>query len=213
MRILMADDDDVARLELESLLSRHGHHVTAVPDGRDAWDVLQGVDPPRLIILDWMMEEMDGIDVCKKVREHPNLKNAYIILLTSRGEKEHILAGLLAGANDYITKPFDRDELLARIRVGVQIVSLQTELAARVRELEKALARVKQLHGLLPICSYCKSIRDDQNYWHQVEEYVKTHSEVEFSHGVCPGCWDNVVRPQFEEMGMTVPHHCHSHVI
>ena len=114
MRILIADDDDVSRLELESLLTRHGHEVVAVADGTEAWDVLQGEDPPRLAVLDWLMDEMDGVEVCRRVRERPDLRSVYLILLTSRGDKEHILAGLQAGANDYVTKPFDRDELLAR---------------------------------------------------------------------------------------------------
>ena len=205
MRILIAEDDDVSRLELETLLIRHGHEVVAVSDGTEAWEVLQGEDPPLLSVLDWLMEEMDGVEVCRRVRERPGLQNVYLILLTSRGDKEHVLAGLQAGANDYVTKPFDRDELLARVRVGARMIGLQAELTSRVQELEDALARVKQLQGLLPICCYCKSIRDDQNYWHQVETYVKSHSEAEFSHGICPACWEKVVNPQLLEQGITVP--------
>jgi phosphoserine phosphatase RsbU/P len=208
MRILIADDDDVSRLELEALLTRHGHEVVAVADGTEAWEILQGEDPPRLAVLDWLMEQLDGVEVCRRVRERPALRSLYLILLTSRGDKEHILAGLQAGANDYVTKPFDRDELLARVRVGAQMLELQAELAARVHELEDALARVNQLQGLLPICSYCKSIRDDQNYWHQVDAYVKSHSEAEFSHGICPSCWEKVVKPQFLNEGITVPADC-----
>ena len=208
MRMLIADDDGISRLELEALLTRHGHEVVSVSDGTEAWEVLQGEDPPRLAVLDWLMDEMDGVEVCRRVRERPGLRNVYLILLTSRGDKEHILTGLHAGANDYVTKPFDRGELLARVSVGEQMVGLQAELAARVHELEAALARVNQLQGLLPICSYCKNIRDDKNYWHQVETYVKAHSEVEFSHGICPGCWEKVVKPQFLKEGLTVPHEC-----
>jgi phosphoserine phosphatase RsbU/P len=205
---LIADDDDVSRLELETLLTRHGHEVVAVSDGTAAWEALQGEEPPRLAVLDWLMDEMDGVEVCRRVRERPGLRNVYLILLTSRGDKEHILAGLQAGANDYVTKPFDRDELLARVRVGAQMVALQAELAARVHELEDALARVQQLQGLLPICSYCKSIRDDKNYWHQVESYVRSHSKVEFSHGICPGCWEKVVKPEYLKAGITIPGAC-----
>jgi sigma-B regulation protein RsbU (phosphoserine phosphatase) len=202
MRILIADDDDVSRLELEALLGRHGHEVAAVTDGTDAWEILQGEDPPRLAVLDWLMEDMDGVEVCRRVRERPGLRDVYVILLTSRGDKEHVLEGLRAGANDYVTKPFDRDELLARVRVGEQMVGLQAELAARVRELEDAMGMVKQLQGLLPICSYCKSIRDDENSWHQLETYVKSHSEAVFSHGICPCCWEKVVQPQLKAAGM-----------
>ncbi len=208
MRILIADDDDVSRLELEALLIRHGHEVVTVADGTEAWEVLQGEGPPRLAVLDWLMDEMDGVEVCRRVRERPELRDVYLILLTSRGGKEHVVAGLQAGANDYVAKPFDRDELLARVRVGAQMVGLQAELAARVRQLEDALARVRQLQGLLPICSYCKSIRDDQNYWHQVDAYLKSHSEAQFSHGICPGCWEKVVKPQFREQGIAIPAKC-----
>jgi phosphoserine phosphatase RsbU/P len=205
MRILIADDDDVSRLELEALLTRHGHEVTAVADGAEAWEILQGADPPRLVVLDWLMENMDGVEVCRRVRERPGLRDVYMILLTSRGDKEHLLAGLKAGANDYVTKPFDRDELLARVRLGEQMVGVQAELAARVRELEDALSRVKQLQGLLPICSYCKSIRDDKNSWHQLDAYVKSHSEAVFSHGVCPSCWEKTVKPLYLAQGIKVP--------
>ncbi|WP_020471902.1 response regulator [Zavarzinella formosa] len=205
MRILIADDDDVSRLELEALLTRHGHEVVAVSDGTEAWEILQGEDPPRLAVLDWLMEEMDGVEVCRRVRERPELRDVYLILLTSRADKKHILTGLQAGANDYVTKPFDRDELLARVRVGSQMIGLQAELTARVLELETALTQVKQLQGLLPICSYCKSIRDDKNYWHQVESYVRSHSKAEFSHGICPGCWESVVKPQFLVEGIALP--------
>jgi CheY-like chemotaxis protein len=205
MRILIADDDDVSRLELTALLTRRGHQVEAVADGTAAWEVLQGEDPPRLAVLDWLMDQMDGVEVCRRVRERPALRDVYLILLTSRGDKEHILAGLESGANDYVTKPFDRDELLARVRLGAQMVGLQAELATRVRELEDALVNVKKLQGLLPICSYCKSIRDDKNYWHQVESYVKSHSDAVFSHGVCPTCWEKIVRPMYREQGITIP--------
>jgi sigma-B regulation protein RsbU (phosphoserine phosphatase) len=205
MRILIADDDDVSRLELEALLTRHGHQVDAVADGTAAWDILKGDDPPRLAILDWLMDELDGVEVCRRVRERSELRGVHLILLTSRGDREHIIAGLQAGANDYVTKPFDRDELLARIRVGEQMVGLHFELAARVHELEDALTKVNQLQGMLPICSYCKSIRDDKNYWHKVEAYVRNHSQAEFSHGICPACWESKVRPELESQGISIP--------
>lgn len=205
MRILIADDDDVTRLELKTLLTRQGHEVVAVSDGTQAWEILQdAANTPRLAVLDWLMGEMDGVEVCRRVRQRPNPRNVYLILLTSHGDKEHILAGLEAGANDYVTKPFDRDELLARIRMGADMIGLQVELAARVSELEEALSREKHLQGLLPICSYCKCIRDDKNYWQQVETYVRSHSDAQFTHSVCPSCWDNIVKPQFRELGLPV---------
>src|SRR5207237_6416573 len=107
-----------------------------------------------------------------------------------------IVTGLTAGADDYIVKPFQRDELHARVRVGERLLELQATLADRVKELEAALARVKLLHGLLPICSYCKKVRDDQNYWQQVESYISAHSGVQFSHGICPGCYESLMKKE-----------------
>lgn len=106
------------------------------------------------------------------------------------------MRGLDAGADDYIIKPFNREELRARVKVGVRILDLQNNLAGRVSELERAMAGVKQLQGLLPICCYCKKIRDDQNYWQQVEGYISRHSEAQFSHGVCPDCFEKIVKPE-----------------
>jgi response regulator RpfG family c-di-GMP phosphodiesterase len=134
------------------------------------------------------MPEMDGVEVCREARQSVAHNSAYIILLTSRGSKEDIVIGLEAGADDYVTKPFDHAELRARVQVGSRVVQLQTALADRVRELEEAMSSVKTLQGLLPICCYCKKIRDDGNYWHRVESYIAGHANVRFSHGICPEC-------------------------
>jgi sigma-B regulation protein RsbU (phosphoserine phosphatase) len=204
MRILIADDDDVSRLALKAMLTKRGHEVVPTSDGNEAWQAFQVDDPPKLAILDWLMPGIDGVELCRRLRALANFKAVYLILLTSRGSKEHILEGLRAGANDYVTKPFDHEELEARIGVGVQVVQLQSELAQRVSELEVALAQVQQLQGLLPICSYCKRIRDDQDYWHQVERYIGCHANVRFSHGICPDCWKEVVEPEFhKELGQS----------
>jgi DNA-binding response OmpR family regulator len=200
MRILIAEDDAVSRRRLEATLRKWGYEVLAVEDGLAAWEVLQGEMPPPLAILDWMMPGMDGIEVCRKVRERSPSRPLYIIVLTARGSREDVVAGLQAGGDDYVTKPFDREELHARVKVGLRVLQLQMNLADRVRELEEALARVKQLQGLLPICSYCKKIRDDQNYWQQVEGYISEHSEAVFSHGICPDCFEKFVKPELNKL-------------
>jgi DNA-binding response OmpR family regulator len=202
MRILVADDDDISRIALKLLLNRRGYEVIEAADGATALELLLQPDAPGLAVLDWLMPGMDGVEICRQARTMPALGNLYIVLLTSRGGQNHVIEGLQAGANDYVTKPFDRDELLARIDVGVKVVQLQTDLALRVRELEEAMQRVQQLQGLLPICSYCKSIRDDQRYWHQVDAYLSAHADLAFSHGICPSCWDDLVRPSFEAGGV-----------
>ena len=103
-----------------------------------------------------------------------------------------MVSGLDAGADDYVTKPFNQEELRARVQVGLRIVELQNQLAERVTQLEASIARERHLQGLLPICSYCKKIRDDRNYWHQVESYIITRTDVRFSHSVCPECVERV---------------------
>jgi response regulator RpfG family c-di-GMP phosphodiesterase len=124
----------------------------------------------------------------------------YLIFVTAKARTQDIVTGLGAGADDYIVKPFEREELRARVQVGFRMLELQAALADRVRELEEALTRVKQLQGLLPICSYCKKVRDDRNYWQQVETYIEGHSDAQFTHGICPECREKYVVPELERL-------------
>ena len=203
MRILIAEDDPVSRSVLERTLRSWGHEVVVTVDGNAAWTALQREDLPRLAILDWMMPVLDGSQICQRVRSDARLELTYLILLTAKGQKDDVAAGLDSGADDYIVKPFDRGELRSRIRAGERILTLQSRLADRVRELENAHSQIQQLSGLLPICSYCKSVRDDGNYWHQVESYLGSHADVQFSHGICPNCFDTVVKQQLTEAGIS----------
>ncbi len=191
MHVLIADDDRIAAAVLSRTLKQWDFDVTVVLDGAEAWSHLQGAESkrtPTLAILDWMMPHLEGADVCRRVRQEMPLANMYLMLLTSLESRSHVVAGLDAGADDYLVKPFDPDELRARVNVGVRVLALQEKLADRVQELQEALANVKQLHGLLPICSYCKRIRGDDQYWTQVESYIAARSDAQFSHGICPPC-------------------------
>jgi two-component system cell cycle response regulator len=136
MRILIADDDATSRLVLASVLKKFGHDVVATVDGTEAWETMQGADAPRLAILDWMMPGLAGVDVCRRVRNLASDEPPYLILLTSMSEKADIVAGLEAGADDYLAKPFDPGELQARVNVGRRV----TELQERLREAHEALA-------------------------------------------------------------------------
>ena len=200
MKILIADDDAVSRRLLEATLAGWGYKVSVATDGRAAWEMLSQPDAPRLAILDWMMPVLDGLEVCRKVRGQPQGGRFYILLLTAKMQKEDIVVGLESGADDYVTKPFHLDELRARVAVGQRIVELQDSLAERVEDLERALTEVKQLRGLLPICSYCKRIREGDEYTTSVEAYLAEHSEAKFSHGVCRDCYEKHVKPQLEKL-------------
>ncbi len=190
MKVLIADDDVVLRHSLKVHLERWSYQVEECADGREAWKALQVGNPASVAVIDWNMPGIDGPTICQELRKVPALSAMYVILLTSNNEQKDVVAGLESGADDYIVKPFDWNELRARLRIGARIVGLQQTLAARVSELQVALANVRTLSGLLPICAYCKRVRDDKDYWQQIEQYVGDHSQAEFSHGICPECLD-----------------------
>jgi sigma-B regulation protein RsbU (phosphoserine phosphatase) len=194
--VLVADDDPMSRRILEAMLRKQDFDVVIATDGLEAWEQLRRPDGPNIALLDWTMPGLDGVEVCKRVRTLALAVPRYLILVTGRSAREDVLEGLGAGADEYVTKPSDPQELQARMQTGRRLVALQRSLADRVRELEDALHQVKHLNGLLPICSYCKRIRDDSNYWQQVESYVSSHTDARFSHGICPDCWTNTVAPE-----------------
>ncbi len=198
MKILVAEDDPVWRKLVPAALDTKSHDVVVVSDGAAASRLLLGENPPALAILDWVMPGMTGLEICHRLRHAELPRPPYLILVTSMGRTEDIAKGFEAGADDYITKPFDANELRARVHVGIRMIGLQDRLAERVTELEEAMARVRQLDGLLPICAWCKKIRNDGNYWQQVEHYITEHTEARFSHSICPECRAEHVEPELE---------------
>jgi sigma-B regulation protein RsbU (phosphoserine phosphatase) len=190
MKILIVDDDSTTRLVLGATLDRLGHEVIAAADGASAWKILQE-QTISILFTDWNMPGMSGLDLCRHVRSAPGAKYTYIILLTVLDGRDYFLKGMEAGADDFIAKPWDDQQLAARLRVAERLVQLQSEVTV--------------LSGLLPICSYCKSIRDDHNYWQQLEGYLSTRTDARFSHGICPKCYKEHIIPQFEKLGMPPP--------
>jgi len=190
MRVLIADDDSVSRRMLETAVARMGYEVESRADGIQAWERLRQPDSPLLAVLDWMMPGLDGVDVCRRVRAQRPAATGYIyvIMLTAKGQKQDLIAGLEAGADDYLVKPFDPQELRSRLAVGQRILELQAQLEHKVEELQDALHHVKQLQGLLPICMHCKKIRDDADTWHRLETYIEKHSQAAFTHSLCADC-------------------------
>lgn len=200
MKVLLAEDDIVSCRIMEDMLRDWGYEVCVAGDGVAAWKMLQEENAPQLAILDWMMPGMDGLEICRRLHQTNNRNPIYVILLTAKREREDIVSGLEAGANDYITKPFDPEEVRARLQAGRRIVELQSELSGRVKELQEALVHIRTLQGILPICSYCRRIRDDRSYWSQLEKYLTTHSDVQFSHSICPECYEKHVTPMLESL-------------
>ena len=187
MRVLIAEDDQTINRMLEKMLSSWGYEVVSTADGDEAWTALQLDDAPSIVLSDWSMPKLDGVELCRRARQNSDTLLPYIILLTSDNNKQNMIEGLQAGADDYVTKPFDPAELRARIQVGERVVGLHNALM-------DCMSQIKQLQGLLLICTYCKKILDDKGYWNKIEEYISKRSEVEFSPSICPDC-ANVLHP------------------
>ncbi|HEX6062783.1 MAG TPA: response regulator [Longimicrobiales bacterium] len=191
--VLLADDDKLTLNVLNDTLTRAGYDVVTASDGEQAWKKLHESNA-QVAILDWIMPGMEGVEICRRAAQDPKLANHYFVLLTGKSSTQDLVAGLQSGASDYLRKPFEEAELLARVEVGVRFVELQRKLAERVEELETALKQVRRLEGLLPICSYCKRIRNEQDYWERVDAYISQHTNVRFSHNICPECYQKHVR-------------------
>ncbi len=188
MKILIAEDDITSRFILRGILVKWGHDILIAQDGMEALNRLQASDRPQVAILDWEMPGMDGLEVCRQIKKMELPVPIYTIVLTGRASKEEIVQGLDAGADDYITKPFDTNELKARIRAAERMVRVQETLARKVEDLKEALGHVKLLQGIIPICMHCHKIRNDNQAWDQLEAYISDHSDAQFSHSICPEC-------------------------
>lgn len=178
--ILIVDDMPI-NIEVVARGLKSDYRIKVATNGEDALKMAQSDHPPDMILLDVVMPEMDGYEVCRRLKSDDRSKDIPVIFLTIKGEVEDETMGLELGAVDYITKPFSLPIVKARVHTHLTIQRL-------IAELRGALADVKKLSGLLPICASCKAIRDDEGYWHRVESYIGNHSEADFSHGICPDC-------------------------
>ena len=181
MRILIVEDDPAVSRFLEKLLKKLGHDVDAASTGPQAWEMFEREHFP-LVVSDWLMPDIDGLELCRRIRETRRERYTYFILVTGLGGKQNYLEGMNAGADDFIVKPVDPDQFAARLRVAERILGLQAE--------------VKQLQGLLPICAYCKKIRDEHDRWTRIEEYISQRTDAIFSHSLCPDCYHGRVKPE-----------------
>ena len=185
MRILIVEDDFDARDMLEVMLRLDGHEVVCAVNGEQGWERFRG-DHFSVVISDWLMPETDGLELCRRIRSIEATPYCYVILLTALQGKSNYLEAMRAGADDFVSKPFDPDELRARLLVAERIGGLQD--------------RMKQLEGILPTCMYCKRIRDERDEWVHIEHYISQHTAASFSHGVCPTCYQDVVRPELDRI-------------
>jgi len=183
MKIIVAEDDPVSSARLASILKVLGHETVLCKNGMEAWKEFDR-EPVRLIISDWMMPELDGLGLCKKVRERAKTEYTYFMVVTGEHTTEADYdAAISADVDDFLIKPLERGAIWRRLRVAERILSYATE--------------IRQLKTLIPICMYCKKIRDDSDYWAQMENYIHEHTGSDFSHGICPECYDKVMHSEF----------------
>ena len=186
-RILIVDDEPINVMIANKILQKNGYETIIAANGKEALEKAAG-EPVDLILLDIMMPEMSGFEVCSRLQEDEKTKNVPVIFLTAVTDKESIVTGFNKGGKDYLTKPFNTPELLARVKTHIDLKLSRDKQQHLIEELQKALNEVKTLSGLLPICSHCKKIRDDSGYWQGVEQYIAARSDTQFSHGICPDC-------------------------
>jgi sigma-B regulation protein RsbU (phosphoserine phosphatase) len=191
VHILIADDDSVSRTVLVRTLEQWGHEVEVVVDGLEACARLIMPAAPLLAILDWGMPGLEGPEVCRSVRGAALRLQPYLVMLTARRTPEDLAEALEAGADDFLSKPFNRVELMARLHAGMRILNLHRALTDRIQELEESRQREHHLRTLMPICAYCKKIRGDKDEWEPIDQYLAEHG-YRFTHAVCPSCLDSV---------------------
>jgi CheY-like chemotaxis protein len=178
--IIVAEDEPITRRRFVEMLEAMNHKVRAFPNGRDAWEAFDR-EPSRVVISDWLMPEMDGPELCTLVRAREKTAYTYFILVTATQNQEaDIEAASLVGTDDFLSKPLTAVSLWRRLRVAKRILGYTQEIG--------------QLRELIPICSYCRQVREDDDYWSNIEHYVQTHTKSRFSHGICPQCYDKVMR-------------------
>lgn len=182
MNILIAEDEKVSRRLLEKFLTENGHKVTSASGGKEAWQkFLQ--EKTRVIISDWRMPDLDGLDLCRRIRATNREDYTYFILLSSVSRtRDNFMQAARAGVDDFLSKPLNHDEIWMRLRVAERILSYNRQ--------------IQELESILPICAYCKKIRDDGDYWEQLETYMTEHAGLDFSHSICPECYDKHVAPE-----------------
>ena len=191
MNILAVEDDILARKIICRSLRRLGHEVIEAADGEEAWALLQP-DGIRVVVCDWMMPRLDGLELCRRIRARMGAEYVYFILLTGNSASDdNQRTAAEAGVDDFLTKPLDPQEMWMRLRVAERILRYATQ--------------VSQLETFLPICSYCKKIRDDKNYWQQIESYINKRTGTDFSHSVCPDCYQKVIVPELEKLRAATP--------
>jgi DNA-binding response OmpR family regulator len=204
--ILVADDDPHVLLLFSTLLTKEKYEVYDATTGKECLNTARS-HHPDIVLLDVMLPDMTGVEVCRQLKSEPELQGTFVILVSgARVSSDYQAEGLNVGADGYIVKGLTNKEFLARIQSLVRIKRAEDALREKeeeqsklISELEKALAEIRTLKGLIPICASCKKIRDDEGYWDHVETYIGKRTEAVFSHGICPECAERLYPQLFRK--------------
>jgi phosphoserine phosphatase RsbU/P len=188
VKILIAEDEYTTRLMVQVCLENWGYSIESVEDGKKAWDIINQKNPPQIAVLDWEMPGISGIDLCRKIKSLDRSSPIHVILLTARDSKNDISQGFEAGADDYITKPFNDDELGARIRVAERIVTIQSSLNSSLEELREALDMVQSFEEPVAVCRKCQKIGAFDGSWRTPEKLLEYPVDPRFIQLDCPSC-------------------------
>jgi sigma-B regulation protein RsbU (phosphoserine phosphatase) len=189
VRVLIAEDEFTTRMMVQVCLEDWGYKVESVTDGKEAWEILRRPAAPHIAILDWEMPGMDGVEVCRRAKELDIENPPYVILLTGRDSEQDIVLGFDAGADDYMTKPFNDNELRARVRVAERLVRTQNSLAQSVAELKDALNQLEKLEGAIEICGSCQNVLNPYDLeWHTFEDVMNNGADPRFIVTTCTSC-------------------------
>ncbi|MES2696701.1 MAG: response regulator [Verrucomicrobiota bacterium] len=187
MKILAVDDTPVAQLVLAGALKAQGHEVSVASDGEEAWAALEADRSVRVVVCDWRLPRLDGLELCRRVREKREDYVSFILLTQEQSSSENLEDAYAAGVDDFLSKPVDPGRLKHSLHVAARIVDFTSE--------------IKRLRSFIPICCYCKKVREDGDYWKQIETYISERMDTRFSHGICPDCYVHEIEPQLQKLG------------
>jgi sigma-B regulation protein RsbU (phosphoserine phosphatase) len=186
MNILIAEDDLISRKLLQTNLEQMGYQVTASTDGQEAWDIYDRVPYP-IVVSDWLMPSVNGLELCKKIRQRPDTEYTYFILLTANvGEEKNYFEAMESGVDDFLSKPLDRQQLAIRLRVAKRIL--------------KDTSRIKSLENIVTMCAYTKKIKMEEESWQNIEEFIEKYLGIKLSHGIHPDYYEQVIVPEIEKL-------------
>jgi CheY-like chemotaxis protein len=195
VKLLIAEDDRMSSRLMQAVLKDLDLEILTAVDGQEALDAIED-ESPAMIMLDWMLPGVSGLEICQKVRQRNLAERPYIVMVTFRDKGDDVVAAFEAGADDYITKPIHPRQLLARVTGALRLVLREHALVHEQAALQTALASLRNMPPLVPICSCCRRVSDGEDNWLSADRYLSVRAGVQFTHGLCPTCAPRLMEPK-----------------